>query len=58
MTRRIVRLDSYKGSARELLRLLQSLHAGETLVQGLSRLSAIDAVCEALCDARTNGGES
>lgn len=45
MTPRRIALDSFCGTRRDLLRLLRELHEGETLVEGMTRLAAIDAVC-------------
>lgn len=40
-----IALDSFVGTRADLLRLLRELHEGETLIEGLTRLQAIDNVC-------------
>lgn len=49
-------IDAYAGSARDLLALLRRLHNGEGTLAGLSRLQALDAVCERLATLRAKGG--
>mgnify|MGYP003419829556 FL=1 len=41
-------LDAFKGTRTELLALLRDLHNGAREVDGLSRLEALDVVCETL----------
>lgn len=53
MTPRRILIDAFVGSRRDLLRLLRELHDGETLVAGLTRLQAIDAVCERVVGTRS-----
>ena len=48
-------LDAYVGSCRDLRRLLdllRDLHNGSAGVGGLTRLQAIEAVCERLVDVK------
>ena len=54
MTRPVM-LDAYVGSCRDLRRLLdllRDLHNGSAGVGGLTRLQAIEAVCERLVDVK------
>ena len=48
-------LDAFHGTARELLALLRSLHNGAQGVGPLTRLQALDAVCERLATLRGRG---
>ena len=41
-------LDAFSGTRGELLALLRDLHTGAREVDGLSRLEALDVVCETL----------
>lgn len=43
-----VTLDAFKGTRAELLALLRDLHNGSQEVDGLTRLQALDVVCETL----------
>lgn len=45
-------LDAFKGTRSELLALLRDLHNGAQSVDGLTRLQALDVVCETLADPR------
>lgn len=48
-------IDAYAGSARDLLALLRRLHNGEGTLSGMSRLQALDAVCDKLASMRARG---
>lgn len=41
-------VDAFKGTRAELLALLRDLHNGTQSVDGLTRLQALDVVCETL----------
>jgi len=47
-----VTLDAFSGTRAELLALLRDLHNGTQEVDGLTRLQALDVVCEVLADPR------
>lgn len=48
-------IEAYAGNARDLLCLLKRLHNGEGSVSGMTRLQALDAVCDKLATMRARG---
>jgi len=49
-----VTLDAFSGTRAELLALLRDLHNGTQSVDGLTRLQALDVVCDVLSDPRAD----
>lgn len=51
-------LDAFSGTRAELLALLKRLHDGTQSIAGLSRLDALDVVCEALSDPQCSAADA
>jgi len=51
-------LDAFHGTRAELLALLRDLHNGAQSVDGLTRLQALDVVCETLASPDCNRADA
>jgi len=51
-------IDAFQGTRADLLALLRDLHNGTQEVDGLTRLQALDVVCEALASPDCNRADA
>lgn len=50
-------IAAFSGTRADLLKLLRDLHDGTACVDGVARLTALDAVCEVLADTASDAGD-